>query len=347
MIHSATRGPTPRTLARAFAVLAAIALAVAACSSSGTVSDMPDYKPPQTPTDLTTLRYATTADVVAAVVAAQGTRALPSTARKQLVALSQVARTDSSAEQARPENCLDERQTPFSADYTILGECAYGDPDGTKLMVVYGDSLAPMWTTTLERVAAVTGWKVRMFSRGGCPPTDLQFRNMRTGGPDTRCDDFHATTLDEINTLRPRLVITVGSADRQLVDGQQPSPDQWREGWMSTFRKLARPGTRVAMLGSLPTWTKNDAQCLAGHLQDVQACSIDSADAVPEYAEAERAAAAATGTQYVDPAPWVCARTCQPVIADTIVFYNPVRLTKEYAAYISGAVAEALAPVMR
>ncbi|WP_081529038.1 SGNH hydrolase domain-containing protein [Mycolicibacterium vaccae] len=332
-------------------LLAGVVVALAACSSSGGGSDMPAYQSEQNPaesasSDLSTQTYATTAEVLEAVTAAQSTQALPPGASEQLVAMSQVARSNSNAEEAGPEKCFDKLDIRSSAAYTSLGDCAYGDPNGTKLMVIYGDSRAQMWVNTLERVSATTGWKVRLFAQGGCPVADLQFRDNRTGVPDAACDEFHATAIEEINKLHPQLVITASNVGHKLANGETPTPAQWQDAWVSTFQKLTQPGTRLAMLGAIPAWNSNDAQCLAAHTQDVQACSTDRANAISDFFDAEKAAAAAAGAHYVDTVPWVCAEKCQPVIADTIVYYNPFHFTKRYAVYLSGAVAEALAPAM-
>ena len=115
---------------------------------------------------------------------------------------------------------------------------------------------------------------------------------------------------------------------------------------MSTFQKLAQPGTHVAILGAIPNWDNNDARCLAAHTRDVQACSTERANAVSPFFDAERAAASAAGALYVDTVPWVCAEKCEPVISDIVVYYNPYHFTTKYADYLSGAVADALKPAM-
>lgn len=333
-------------------LLACVIVALAACSpSDGAVSDMPTYTggqgaDQQADIDLTKQTYATTAEVFAAVAAAQTTQTLPPGAKKQLVALSQVARSNSGAEGNGPEKCFDKLDIETTAAYTSLGDCAYGDPNGAKLMVLYGDSRAQMWLSTLERVGAVTGWKVRLVAQAGCPVADLQFRNTRTGAPNTACDEFHATAIEQINKLNPQLVVTASNVGHRLATGEVPTPAQWQDALVSTFRKLAGPGRRMALLGAIPTWDTGDAQCLATHTRDVQACSTDRAGAVSEYFDAEKSAAGAASVNYIDTVPWVCADRCQPVIADTIVYSQPLTFTKKYAVYLAGAVADALAPAL-
>ena len=336
----AHRGPTRNMTA----MLAALTIAIAACSPPGTDmpkshTERPTYQPNGSKDSyLTKQSYAGPDQVLAAVAAAQQTQVLSDDAGAHLAELSQPHKDG-------PEECFGVRETHVTTTDTTLGECAYGDPNGTKQMVIYGDSRAPMWATTLERVAAISGWQVRVFTKGGCPPADLQFQSIETHKPDLDCDTFHSTAVDEIRKLHPQLVVTT-SNKHALANGDMPTTSQWQDAWVSTFQKLAQPGTRLAMLGAIPTWDNDDARCLAAHTRDVQACSTERANAVSPYFDAERAAASAVGAQYVDTVPWVCAEKCEPVISDIVVYYDPHHFTKKYADYLSGAVADALKPAM-
>ena len=157
---------------------------------------------------------------------------------------------------------------------------------------------------------------------------------------------FHSAAVDEIRKLHPQLVVTASHAGHPLANGDMPTTSQWQDAWVSTFQKLAQPGTHVAILGAIPSWDNNDARCVAAHTRDIQACSTERANAVSPFFDAERAAASAAGALYVDTVPWVCAEKCEPVISDIVVYYNPYHFTKKYADYLSGAVADALKPAM-
>lgn len=331
---------------RVIAMLLALTIVLAACSASpGTNSpkDQNDFVPAYDPNGqkssfLGGQKYATTDQVLAAVAAAQQTEVLSDAAAAHLVELSK-------PHQDGPEECFDERKTSVTTSDTQLGECAYGDPKGTKQMVVFGDSRAPMWAATLERVAAVTGWQLRVFARGGCPPGDLQYRSNVTQAPDLECDTFNKAAVEEIRKLHPQLVITTSNS-HDLANGDKPTTSQWRDALVSTLQKLGQPGTRLAILGGIPQWDNDDERCVAAHTRDIQACSAERANALPPFEDAERAAAAAVGGLYVDPVPWVCAEKCEPVISDIVLYYDPYHFTKKYADYLSGAVAEALKPAM-
>jgi hypothetical protein len=339
------RKPANRRPARRMtAMLAALTIALVACSPGTDMptyrTDRPTYDPNKPATSyLAEQSYATPDQVLAAVAAAQQTQVVSDVAAAHLAELSK-------PHQDGPEICFDQRQTHVTTTDTMFGECAYGDPNGTKQMVLYGDSRAPMWAATLERVAAISGWQMRVFAKGGCPAADLQYQNNETHAPDPGCDTFHSAAVDEIRKLHPQLVVTASYSGHTLANGDMPTTSQWQDAWVSTFQKLTQPGTHVAILGAIPTWDNNDAQCLAAHTRDVLACSTEPANAVSPYFDAERAAAAAAGALYVDTVPWVCAEKCEPVISDIVVYYNPYHFTKKYSDYLSGAVADALKPAM-
>jgi len=227
-------------------------------------------------------------------------------------------------------------------------------------MVVYGDSRAHMWGATLEGIAAQHGWKLKVFSLGGCPAQDLKLLDPKTKTPFTECDDWHAKTPEVIKALHPDLVLVTSIPWGTLADGTPPSPSQWQDGWTRTLGNLAQPGTKLEMLGSIGQWENEKPACLAKHQSDVQACS-EAVDKVlngnihggvlnyengettgHQALDAEKAAAAAAGVLYIPTMSWVCADRCEPVIAGMRVFETGFHLSHQYAVYLTGALGEAL-----
>lgn len=290
--------------------------------------------------------YATTAQVVEAVEAAEHVETLP-----DMVAAS-LAKNDSGG----ATGCFDALDTHKPAGleahqprgwHVAFGECAYGDRAGTKLMVMFGDSRAGMFSAPLELIAAKAGWKLREFGMAGCQLADLQFWSFVTNAPDKDCDTFRSAAISEIQALHPDLVITTSSGAHPLADGTAPTPAQLQRAWVSTFQKLARSGARLAMIGPIPRWPNNDERCLAAHIRKVQACSIATAGLETSKDEApQAAAAAAAGVLFISTTPWVCAHRCEPVIADIRVYQGSYHFSRTYATYLTGALDEALKPAM-
>lgn len=341
--------PRRRAILRISAMLSALAISLLACS---TPLPNPSKRHESTPSagrsyaTSAQVPYATTAQVLEAVKSAEQLRTLPETVAASL---------QKSDDGRGASGCFDRLdmhkpailETHELASDIIFGECASGDPDGTKLMVIFGDSRAWMFGAPLELIAAKTGWKLRVFSFGGCEVDDLEFLSDQTNAPNEECDAFRSSAIFEIRALHPNLVITTSAGDHRLADGTAPTPAQLQGAWVSTFQKLALPGTRLAMIGPIPFWPNDDARCLAAHVGKVQACSIATAKVVTNEYEAPQAAAAAmAGVLFVSPRPWVCADKCEPVIADIGVYRERYHFSSAYAVYLTGALNEALQPAM-
>lgn len=318
-------------------IVAVAALILAACSAPSTpvrdVAISSTSAAPQPPVG------PATAKVLDAVKAAQDLKTLPDS----------VAASLTTPEEASGQTKFDCETVDDPAYANMYGECAYGDPNGSKLMVIYGDSRAKMWAATLEGVAAKNGWKLRVFSLGGCPAPDLTFMSEQTKAAYKNCDIFHNSGPEAIKALHPDVVLTTSLAGLgiTLVDGAKPTAEQWQQGWSSTLSKLAQPGTRLVMLGSIAAWPQSDARCLAAHSSAVQKCSVPAQGAAPANLAAEQAAASAASALYVSTMQYVCKDRCEPVIADMRVFNDPGHFTQSYAVYLTDAVSEALQPALR
>jgi hypothetical protein len=281
---------------------------------------------------------ATGAQVIAAVKAAECVTKVPDS----------VAASLTQTEKAEPKNPFQCYEVDNPVRAGLYGQCAFGDRNGTRLMVIYGDSRAQMWAATLEGVAAKYGWKLRVFSLGGCPIPDLQFFSQQTHAPNQNCDKYHDIAPTAIRALHPDLVITTSLAwlGIHLADGTNPTATQWQEGLGSMFSKVSQPGTRLAMIGSIPDATVLNPTCLAAHLKAVQKCAVAVHSAAPNGLDAEQAAATAAGALYVPAMPWVCGDRCEPFIAGIRVFNEDKHFTQSYAVYLTGALGEALQPVL-
>jgi hypothetical protein len=281
--------------------------------------------------------YATSAQVIDAVKAAQGITALPDSLAASLT----------KEDQAGAQGFFDCRAVDNPSNAALFGDCAYGDQNGEKLMVIVGDSRSSMWATALEGVAAKNGWQLRVFMLRGCAVPDLQIIDTKTGSPYQDCDTFHTAAPKAINELHPDLVLaTSGAGNAELVNGGHPSAEQWQSAWVASMNKYGQSGAKLAVIGSIPTWAGNYSRCLAAHLNDVQKCSVPVAEALPPNLDAERAAAGQVGAVYVDTTPWVCAERCEPVIADMRVFNDQYHFTRTYVSHLTGALNEALQPAL-
>ncbi len=278
-----------------------------------------------------------TAQVLAAVRAAQHIQRVPKSLYSRL-AIPDVA---------GPQIYFDCIGVNNPAGADLFGNCAYGDPNGKKLLVIYGDSHSSMWAAALEDIAIRTGWKLKVFEFGGCPVPDLNFYSYQTNAPFTACKLYHKTAVAAIRALHPRLVLVTSISDQEVGKNVYPTSAQWQQGLTEALRSLSEPGQEMAVIGDIPEWSSNDATCLAAHLDDVQACSVPMSLGRAADNKAEKGAAARVGALYVDTEPWICGARCEPIIHNIIVYYNNYHISDTYAQYLSDALQGALASLLR
>jgi hypothetical protein len=322
-------------------VVAVVALLITGCSKGAGDSAQSSPSPSSTvQNDLANRTYATTAEVLDAVKAAATITAVPPNLTPPL--------GESGKKVEGPKPYFDIKHFDDGGTKAIpFGDWAYGDPSGSKLMVVYGDSRANMWALALQGVAAKNGYQLRVFGLPGCPAPDLQYQSMQTKAPNTNCDVFHEKAIAAIKTLKPDVIFATSVSNQFLADGTYPTRDQWQQGWQTTLSKLGETGAKLAMFADLPSWKNSFDRCVAAHTNDVQACSSAPADSVPSVLTgSEKGAADASKTLYIPTNQWICADRCEPIIANTLVFHDQFHLTKEYAQYITGAVGDAVKSVL-
>ena len=223
-----------------------------------------------------------------------------------------------------------------------FGECVYGDLHSSRLMVVYGDSHAQMWAEALEIIAARAGWKLQTFYLDGCPAPDLNFISFQTDAPNTQCSEFHKIAPAAIKALHPSLVVVSSESSQQVARGIYATSNQWQSGLTTMFASLSEPGTALTMIGDIPQWPGDDADCLAANMDNVQNCAVPTAEALSTNLQAEEAAATRAGARYISATPVVCATKCEPIINNIRVYYDEYHLTNVYVQYLSGPLEQAL-----
>ena len=222
-----------------------------------------------------------------------------------------------------------------------FGGCVYGDLQARRLMVVYGDSHAAMWSAALQIIAARTRWRLESFYLPGCPAPDLSYISPQTHVRNVQCSVFHHAALLAIRKLHPKLII-VTSISSELISGDTyATPSQWQMGLEKTFTSL-RTGHFAGNDWDIPRWGQDDAVCLASHLHSVQSCAVTSALALSPNLGAELRAAQTNGVRYISPTPVICGTKCEPIINNIRVYLNEFHLTDTFAKYLSGALQNSL-----
>jgi peptidoglycan/LPS O-acetylase OafA/YrhL len=222
--------------------------------------------------------------------------------------------------------------------------CYLGDRKSTKIVVLYGDSHAGMWSYPLDLIAQRAHLQLIMLTYRGCPNPDLHMWSYQTQAPDTGCDEWHRSATAKINQLNAGLVVLTSSAYAPLTVDKTPiTGADWQRGLSATISSLARPGRTFRIIGDIPYLNKVATDCLSVNENRIQACSTPTARAQRSvYRNAEMSVARKFGIHYIDPTPWICSAVCTPIVANFLVYKDDYHLTRLYASYLAGSLAQAM-----
>jgi len=225
---------------------------------------------------------------------------------------------------------------------TSVPPCLFGDPHGTRSMVVVGDSHSQMWFYTINAIAKKAHWQLWYLSKSYCPAALLQFTKDQLGGEYSTCDSWHQFVINRINRLDPDVVI-VTQENRAPPNNAKPySNAQWEDGTKAFFQLIRAPRAHFVIIGNIPMLPQTGPDCIARHTNDVQACSATRAASETPYHQAEAAAVESFGGRYIDPTPWFCSNVCTPVIGNYDVYFDHYHMMGPYGLYLEGVLAQAL-----
>lgn len=244
---------------------------------------------------------------------------------------------DSGSPEWLEDNCLNVT-TRMKSD-----ACTYGS--GEKEAVLVGDSYALSWLPGLRDALEPQGWTIKLLTLGACPNVMLTVDGS-TGVPIEVCDEHHEWIPEQLAVLQPDMVIMADkSTYGTQITGQPkdvPQPELWQTGTNEFINAIASSADRIVMIGS-PPGSGNLQSCLtpvggpsgcAKQLDTVRTVALN---------DAEKAAAEANGVTYVDPIPWLCARSsCPAVIGATPVYSDGQHLTQAFSKKVAPLLATAI-----
>jgi hypothetical protein len=211
-------------------------------------------------------------------------------------------------------------------------QCVFGDKaPGAPTIVLYGDSHAQMWLPAVVAAAQVEHLKVVLIWHPGCPEVSVV-----SSWP--VCKSFRIAAIKTIAAMKPVLVLLSNKTTNVVgPTGSRFSDAIWQAAQSQTIAAVSSPSTKVAVVGDIGLFNAPVPPCLAAYSNNVQKCSVSFPNArFTQHYVAEKAAAVASKAGYVNTLPWLCRKTCSPVIGKMIVYYDADHVTSTYAMYLSG-----------
>jgi peptidoglycan/LPS O-acetylase OafA/YrhL len=212
----------------------------------------------------------------------------------------------------------------------------FGDPAGTKTVVLMGDSHAGQWVPALSAVATAEHWKMDLFEKANCSPEIYSYPVSQVGGLYTQCTTWRNDVFALVKQIRPDYVVIAGLTRTVAKDGPQ--------GMEAAVAALRESGAQVIFLEDTPYPQEEVPDCLAQHANNIQACALKVNDPYVQLNSRGRlneiTGAQTAGAKVIDPTPWFCTATVCPVVIDNIVVYID-------NSHISATYSLKLAPVLQ
>ena len=248
-------------------------------------------------------------------------------------------------------------------DRPDVGECEYfevnedrplcerGDPDGSRTLVLIGDSHARQWIPALEALAERYGYTAYFLVREGCPSSDVTPWLNNDTGPAVLCEDFQDWAVSQVEELQPDVVVLGSQAnpngfegpDGEHVTDLEERITMYGEGMTSQVERLAPHAGRVILIGDPPDLTFDPGRCLSERDATLAGCLSEGNRTNVRFADALRDGALAAGAEYVRTAQWFCADgRCPTVIGDYIARRDKAHVSVSYADYLTDELEERL-----
>ncbi len=229
-----------------------------------------------------------------------------------------------------------------STDHVDLGACSQypvftrkvcnlGDPNGTKTMVVFGNSHSVMWVPGLIVLAKQEHLKLYPVVKEACAYEAFPDLN-REWDVANACTTFYDWAKTTIKRLHPD-VIVIGTFSKT---------PHWVAGETSVINTLKLLTPRLILLGDTP-YTKAPAQCLLQSGATQGSCLSNQTELSNEVEAKVQDIASNTGVQSIDMTNLFCDDAlCPAVINGLIPTWDGKHLTPQYSTFLAPALETAL-----
>ena len=130
--------------------------------------------------------------------------------------------------------------------------CGFGDPKGTRTVVLMGDSIALQWFPAVERIALESHSRLIVLTKSGCPMVDQSLYLHSAGRRYVECETWRKGALEELARIKPDLLI-MGSSHAYRF-----SREKWVTGSARVLAQAAADASEVVVLQSTPITTSVD-----------------------------------------------------------------------------------------
>ena len=224
-----------------------------------------------------------------------------------------------------------------SVDAARVERCTYGTAGGDRTVVLVGDSHAAQWQPALAVLAADAGVRLVVLTKSACPIADLTVDNQLLDRPYRECDTWRDDVVALLGELEPDLAIVTSTSHYEAhgPDGSEADAGDWAVALTHTLEAVAATAPTV-FLGDTPYPAGDVPACLAEHLSDVAACTLDRGQLSFDYARVEAQAASDAGVPLVPTVDLVCGeQRCPVIVGRHLVYRDASHLATPYVGRLA------------
>ncbi len=231
--------------------------------------------------------------------------------------------------------------------------CWYGDLKSSKIIAIWGDSMALNWIPALDVVGKHQHWKVAMYSFSGCVPADVS-----SGAPGGA---FNATQIAACGAWHSTLPKAIRAIGAKVVIGTNATPTlgfsadtAFMQGLRRVWDRMDAPGyhpTRL-MMGFTPHLKWNVPACLSTHRTAIDFCtmhySLHDAYGYGPTVLRDNRMQQIVGVTIIPTARWFCYQgACPVVLTNKLVFVDGDHTTIKFSLHLAPAFEAALLPYLK
>lgn len=225
--------------------------------------------------------------------------------------------------------------------------CPYGAESDITVALV-GDSKANQYTSAFMSIAERNGWQLIVATKSAC--TFSLAMISREGEPYSQCLTWSERLLEVLAHEPPDLVLVSQARSQALTDDSgTETVEALVEGMDRAYRPLVDAGSTVVMLLDNPHPGMQVYECVAEHLDDLEACTFAREDRLHSGGrDAQLLAAERYGYPTIETLDYICPTpTCFPVIGEVLVYRQGSHLTATYVESMAGVLEERIEPFLR
>jgi peptidoglycan/LPS O-acetylase OafA/YrhL len=220
--------------------------------------------------------------------------------------------------------------------------CLYGDPNGKRTLILFGDSHAMQYYPPLEKVAKRNHWRLIVLTKAECTPAEIEVRSMVADREYSQCDIWREETLKRIEMAAPSTTVVLASDTAYTPYG--PGGDElhghaageaMEAAYVTTLERLHRAGLQTVVITDTPGAPWEVPACVSEHLQSLRDCAFPDHDGWDQSFEV-RAAHRAPGAHLIDLVGEICpGGLCRAVIGNALTYRDDSHLTATFARTLS------------